>query len=127
KDFIYSGTTLKEGEEGIYTLSMYMLEGDSFMFATVVTEDGVTTAGKTYIKYVNLDDASKELLEDSGGNMITKQAGMYTFTYTEETAKLNVTVDTEYVPEPADYYIDGTFADGVKDWEGYCFNEQYKF
>lgn len=127
KDFIYSGTTLKEGEEGIYTLSMYMLEGDSFMFATVVTEDGVTTAGKTYIKYVNLDDASKELLEDSGGNMITKQAGMYTFTYTEETAKLNVTVDTEYVPEPTDYYIDGTFADGVKDWEGYCFNEQYKF
>lgn len=126
KDFINSGTTLKEGEEGIYTLSVYMVEGDSFMFATIVTEEGVTTAGTVYIKYVNLDDTSKELFEDSNGNIVTKQAGMYTFTYTAETAQLTATVDTTYVPEPADYYIDGTFAEGVADWNGYCFNEEFK-
>ncbi|MDE6401304.1 MAG: hypothetical protein K2L54_01685, partial [Clostridiales bacterium] len=24
------------------------------------------------------------------------------------------------------YYIDGTFAEGVEDWSGYCFNEDFK-
>lgn len=126
KDFINAGTTLKETTtEGVYTISVYMVEGDSFMFASLQTEDGVTTAGTVYIKYVNLDEDSKALFEDSGGNMITKAAGMYSFTYNVETAVLSATVDTTYTPEPADYYIDGTFVEGMS-WEGYCFNEDYK-
>lgn len=126
KDFINAGTTLKETTtEGVYTIAVYMVEGDSFMFASLQTEDGVTTAGTVYIKYVNLDEDSKALFEDSGGNMITKAAGMYSFTYNVETAVLSATVDTTYTPEPADYYIDGTFVEGMS-WEGYCFNEDYK-
>ncbi len=95
------------------------------MFASVVTEDEVTTAGKVYIKYVNLDTASKALFEDNNGNMHTKDAGKYSFSYNAESKALTATVDTDFAPEAADYYIDGTFNSALTDWD-YSFKTENK-
>lgn len=127
KDFIGSTTTLNQSatDDKIYTLEVYLPANDEFMFASVVTEDGVTTPGTATIKGVNLDDASKALFEGTG-NMKTKEAGLYTFTYNSETGKLNATVDKTYTPVPADYYLDGTF-DGEHEWgNNYIFKDEYK-
>lgn len=58
--------------------------------------------------------------------MTAKASGTYKFTYTEATKVLTVSFDAEKVPAATDYYIDGTFAEGVADWSGYCFNDQFK-
>ena len=127
KDFIGSTTTLKQSatDENVYTLEIYLKAGDDVMFASVVTEDEVTTAGKVYIKYVNLDTASKALFEDNNGNMHTKDAGKYSFSYNAESKALTATVDTDFAPEAADYYIDGTFNSALTDWD-YSFKTENK-
>lgn len=127
KDFIGSTTILNQSatDEKIYTLEIYLPANDEFMFACVVTEDGVTTPGTATIKSVNLDDASKALFEGDG-NMKTKEAGLYTFTYNSETSKLSATVNKDYALTAADYYLDGTF-DGEHEWgNNYIFKDAYK-
>lgn len=127
KDFIGSTTTLKQSatDENVYTLEIYLKAGDDVMFASVVTEDGVTSEGKVYIKYVNLDTASQALFENNGGNMHTKDAGKYSFTYNAESKALAVSVDKAFSPEAADYYIDGTFNSSLSDWD-YSFKAENK-
>lgn len=128
KDFIGPKTKMNPSatDDKLHVLEIYLAATDQFMFASIVTEDGVTTAGTTTIKSVNLDDDSKALF-DGSGNMEVKEAGLYTFTYNTETSKLNAKVDKTYTPAPADYYLDGTF-NGVAadDWTNYCFKEEYK-
>lgn len=58
--------------------------------------------------------------------MVAKAAGSYKFTYTEATNVMSVAFDASKVPAATDYYIDGTFAEGVDNWSGYCFNEKFK-
>lgn len=128
KDFINSGTTLKQSADDadVYTLSIYLSAGDNFMFASLKTEDGVSEDGGVYVKYANVDEASKALFADNYGNIVANDAGMYTFTFNAATRALSATVDTSYTPEEADYYLDGTFDASMTDWSGYCFNEKYK-
>jgi len=129
KDLIAETTTLAETTtEGQYKLEIYLPQDDKVMFASVVTENGTSTAGNKYIKYVNLDDAAKELFTDSNGNMQTNAAGKYTFVYDSSKSEknLSVTVDTSATLPAADLYLDGDFDSELTAWNGYCFNAKYK-
>lgn len=107
-----------------HTLTIYLREGEEFMFTSLVTENGVSTVGSEYIKYENLDDASKALFTGSG-NIVASKAGTYTFTYHETSKVLSATLDSEDPMQACDFYIDGNF-DGHS-WNDTYYNPDYKF
>ena len=119
-------TELKETDtEGVYSMSIYLKEGDQFMFASTF-ETGITSeVGSLYIKADTLDEASKQYVSGEDGNMTALATGTYMFTYIEETTTLSVTFDASVVPEESVYYLDGTFGDG-HDWTNNVFNEDYQ-
>ena len=108
---MYNSNTQMVNNGGTYTMSVYLKEGDQFMFTSRITkiEDGETTysTGSEYIKAENLDDASAAYVGGETGNMTALASGTYTFTYDGET--LSVAFDATAVPAAYDYYIDGTF------------------
>lgn len=123
---IYTPATKMIKEDDVHSLVVYLKQNEEFLFSSLVSVDGVITTGTEYLRASNLDEASKEYIDQTASfNMIAKASGTYTFTYTETSAKLSVGfVAGEMVD--ADYYIDGTFSEGVADWSGYCFNETFK-
>lgn len=124
---MYNSATKMVNNDGVYTLSVYLKEGEEFMFTSQNTIGSEITTGTEYIRASNLDDAGKALIDQTASyNMIAKASGTYSFTYTAKTKVLSATLDSAAVPADTDYYIDGTFADGVADWSGYCFNEAFK-
>ena len=108
---MYNSDTQMLNDGGTYTMSVYLKEGDQFMFTSRVTkiEDGEMTysTGSEYIKAENLDDASAAYVGGETGNMTALASGTYTFTYDGE--NLSVAFDATAVPAAYDYYIDGTF------------------
>lgn len=101
-----------------YTLSIYLNEGEEFMFTSRITkiEDGETSVsgGSTYINSNNIaaDDASWDYVDKAAGtNLIAKAAGTYTFTY--DGTNLKVAFDADEKPAAQDYYLDGDFLDGA--------------
>ena len=110
-----------------YTLSVYLKEGDQIMFTSknINRETGEETIGTAYIKYNNLDETSRALFTDGGGNIIVKTAGEYTFTYDAGTAKLHAELDSKVEMQEADYYLDGSF-DGLN-WNESFYDPDYKF
>ncbi len=124
---VYTPATKMTNTDGVYTLSVYLKEDDEIMFTSINIVDGTSTTGTEYLRASNLDEASKAFLDATASyNMIPKASGTYTFTYTAATQVLSVAFDATAVLPDADYYIDGTFAEGVADWSGYCFNADYK-
>lgn len=124
---MYNASTKMKNDNGVYTLSVYLKENEEFMFTSQNTIGTDVSTGTEYLRATNLDAASKAFLNETASkNMVAKASGMYTFTYTAETKVLSVEFDANAVPAAADYYIDGTFAEGVEDWKGYCFNSAYK-
>lgn len=123
---MYNASTKMTNKDGVYTLAVYLKEGDEFMFTSRVTVGGTEGTGTDYLRASNLDAASKQLVGGTEGNMTAKASGTYTFTYTEATKVLSVAFDATKTPVPTDYYIDGTFAEGVADWSGYCFDPRFK-
>lgn len=116
---MYNTSTQMVNNGGNYSMSVYLKEGDQFMFTSQVTkiEDGGTTVavGADYIKSNALDTASQEYLDGysvSGGNMTAKASGTYTFNYDSTAKTLSVTFDSAAVPAKYDYYIDGNFNGG---------------
>ena len=107
-----------------HTLTIYLREGEEFMFTSLVTENGATSVGSEYIKFENLDDASKALFTGSG-NIVASKGGTYTFTYNEATKVLSATLDSEDPMQACDFYIDGNF-DGHS-WNDTYYNPDYKF
>ncbi len=123
---VYSPATKMTMSDGVYTLEVYLKADEEFMFTSIVTVGDQSSTGTEYLRASNLDEASKTFVGGTTGNMKALAAGTYTFTYTAATKVLSVVFDAEKVPADADYYIDGTFAEGVADWSGYCFNADYK-
>lgn len=107
-----------------HTLTIYLREGEEFMFTSLVTENGASSVGSEYIKFENLDDASKALFTGSG-NIVASKGGTYTFTYNETTKVLSATLDSEDPMQACDFYIDGNF-DGHS-WNDTYYNADYKF
>lgn len=122
-------TQLTETTSGVYSLSVYLKEGDQFMFYNTLTTPEETKEGGTYINASNLDEASKSYVSGTTGNITANATGTYTFTLTTATetspATLTVAFDASVVPQAADYYIDGTFVAG-QEWSGYTFNSEYQ-
>ena len=94
------------------------------MFTSLVTENGVSAVGSEYIRFENLDDASKTLFTGSG-NIVASKGGTYTFTYNETTKVLSATLDSEDPMQECDFYIDGNF-DGHS-WNDTYYNPDYRF
>lgn len=126
KDMVNASTKMTNNN-GVYSLEVYLKANEEFMFASQFTVGADVSEGNVYIRASNLDEASKTYIDQKPSlNMVAKASGTYTFTYTEATKVLSVAFDADKTPAAADYYIDGTFAEGVADWSGYCFNEDYK-
>ena len=117
---MYNPSTKMTNKDGVFTLEVYLKENDEFMFSSRNTIGAEVSTGTEYIY------ASKAYVSGEARNMTAKASGTYKFTYTEATKVLTVSFDAEKVPAATDYYIDGTFAEGVADWSGYCFNDQFK-
>lgn len=114
-------------KDGVYTLTVYLKADEEFLFTSLNTVGTEVGTGTEYLRATNLDEASKAFVDKkSNENMVAKATGSYTFTYTKKTSVLSVTFDETKTPVPTDYYIDGTFAEGVADWNGYCFKPEYK-
>ena len=107
-----------------HTLTIYLREGEEFMFTSLVTENGVSAVGSEYIRFENLDDASKTLFTGSG-NIVASKGGTYTFTYNETSKVLSATLDSEDPMQACDFYIDGNF-DGHS-WNDTYYNPDYRF
>lgn len=124
---MYNPATKMTNNDGVYTLEVYLKENDEFMFSSQITVGTEVSTGTEYLRATNLDEASKAFIDQKPSyNMVAKASGTYTFTYTEATKVLSVAFDATKTPAAADYYIDGTFAEGMEDWNGYCFNNQFK-
>ncbi len=116
---MYNNSTKMVNNGGNYTLSVYLKEGDEFMFTSQVTkiENGETTVatGSEYIKSNALDTASRSYVDgytEGGANMKAKASGTYTLTYNSTAKTLSVAFDATAVPAKCDYYIDGNFNGG---------------
>ncbi len=107
-----------------HTLTVYLREGEQFMFTSLVTENGEAAVGSEYIKYENLDEAGKALFTGPG-NLVATKGGTYTFTYNETTKVLTAKLDSEEPMAQCDFYIDGNF-DGHK-WNDTYYDPGYKF
>lgn len=107
-----------------HTLTVYLKEGEEFMFTSLVTEDGVSSVGSEYIRFENLDEPSRALFTGSG-NIVASKSGTYTFTYNETTKVLTATLDSEEPMAECDFYIDGNF-DGHS-WNDTYYDPDYKF
>lgn len=107
-----------------HTLTIYLREGEEFMFTSLVTENGESAVGSEYIKFENLDEDSQVLFTGSG-NIVASKAGTYTFTYNESTKVLSAKLDNENPMRSCDFYIDGNF-DGHS-WNDTYYDEAYKF
>lgn len=113
---MYNAATMFTASGSVHTLSVYLKEGEEFMFTSLVTklENGqsASSVGATYIKAGNLDESAKQYVSGDSGNITAKAAGLYTFTYNEESAVLSVAFDGSYTPAALDYYIDGDIGTG---------------
>lgn len=111
-----------------YTMSIYLNQGEEFMFTsrlTKISDKGEEVSkGSEYIKAENLTDESKTLIEGTSGNMKAKASGMYTFTYNKSAKTLAVTFDAAGKLAEYDYYLDvnlngkfGAFIDAPNDYK----------
>lgn len=112
---MYNADTKMVNNGGVYTMSVYLKEGDQFMFTSQVTKIGssgtTSSTGSEYIKSNNLTEGSRTLVggyTETGGNMTAVASGMYTFTY-DSTAKTLAVTFKEETPAARDYYLDGNF------------------
>lgn len=121
---LYNEATIMSKVGDTHTLTLYLREGEEFMFTSLVTENGESSVGSEYIRYQNLDEESKSLFTGTN-NMIASKSGTYTFTYSETTKVLSVKLDNEEPMLECDYYIDGNF-DGHT-WNDTYYNPDFKF
>lgn len=91
---VYSDETKFTEENGIYTLTITLEEGDEFMFTSLVTAEDVESVGNEYIRYVNIAEDDAESLSYVTGtesaNLVAGAGGSYTFTYDPSTQVLTV-------------------------------------
>ena len=125
QDMVNAATTMTNNS-GVYSLEIYLEQGDQFMFASRNTDisTGDTSEGSIYVKAENLDEASKAYVDGDSGDMTAKASGKYTFSYNASTEKLTVTFDSSATLKEYDYYLDGAIGDG--DWGDYLADKSGK-
>lgn len=122
---VYNAHTKMTDNEGTHTLKVFLKEKEEFLFTSTATVGDKVTTGTEYLRYSNLDEQSKALLDNTASyNMVAKATGYYTFSYVKEASVLSVSFE-EGTLTPTDFYIDGTFGEETA-WSGYCFKDAYK-
>lgn len=78
--------------DGVHMLTIALEEGDEFMFTTLITTDGNSSTGNEYVRYSNVtDETSLSYIDGTESqNIVAKEAGTYTFTYSPDTKELTV-------------------------------------
>ena len=91
---VYSDETKFTEENGIYTLTVELEEGDEFMFTSLLTAEDIESVGNEYIRYTNIAKDDAESLSyvtgTEGANLVAGAGGSYTFTYDPSTQILTV-------------------------------------
>lgn len=91
---VYSDETKFAEQDGIYTLTVELEEGDEFMFTSLITAEDATSVGNEYIRFTNIADDDTESLSYVTGaetaNLIAEKSGTYTFTYDSASQVLTV-------------------------------------
>lgn len=91
---VYSDETKFAEQDGIYTLTVELEEGDEFMFTSLITAEDATSVGNEYIRFTNIADDDTESLSYVTGaetaNLIAEKSGTYTFTYDPASQVLTV-------------------------------------
>ena len=113
---MYNDATRMSRNGDIYTLEVYLKQGDQFMFISQQSVDGVITDGP-YIKADALTAGSKTYVDGETNNITAKANGTYTFVYDAGAQTLTVSFNAEKEPKVYDYYLDGTFDGG--NWGDY--------
>lgn len=117
KDVYNNLTKMKRGENDIYTQDLYLVKGEEFLFTSTNTVGDVVSVGTSYLRYTNLDEASKPLFTAGGGqNLVVVDDGTYSFSYNAKTEVLSVTrsadeTDQSKLIYDADFYLAGTFGE----------------
>lgn len=92
---VYTDETKFVEENGIYTLTVDLEEGDEFMFTSLVTAGDSSGVGTEYIRFSNIAvedmDSQNFVSGTNSANLVAKQSGTYTFTYDPSTKVLTVT------------------------------------
>ena len=91
---VYTDETRFTEENGVYTLTVDLEEGDEFIFTSMVTVGETSGVGTEYIRYSNIaaDDLESQsfVTGTDSANLVASQAGTYTFTYDASTKVLTV-------------------------------------
>lgn len=81
-------------ENGVYTLTIDLTEGDEFLFTTLLTSGDTQSIGNEYVRFINISEDDSESLSYVSGtesaNMVAQASGTYTFTYDASTKILTV-------------------------------------
>lgn len=92
---VYTDETKFTEENGVYTLTVDLEEGDEFMFTSMVTVGDNSSVGTEYIRYSNIAvediDSQSFVSGTDNANLVAKQSGTYTFTYEPSAKVLTVT------------------------------------
>jgi hypothetical protein len=95
---VYDETTATTQDGTLYSLTVTLEEGDTFLFTSTVTAGDIVSAGSEYLRYGNLDEASAALFtpqnpdDPAMANMVAVAGGTYTFVYDSATSILSVTL-----------------------------------
>ncbi len=91
---VYTDETKFTENDGIYTLTIDLEEGDEFLFTTLLTSGDTQSVGNEYVRYTNIASDDTESLSYVTGtesaNMVAVSAGTYTFTYDPSSQVLTV-------------------------------------
>lgn len=94
---VYTDETKFTEENGIYTLTIDLEEGDEFLFTTLVTTGDTSGVGTEYVRYTNiaLEDMESQAVVSGldSGNIVANSSGTYTFTYDPSTQILTVSCE----------------------------------
>lgn len=93
------------------TLTVYLAEGDDFMFTAIKTK-GETSSQLTTYNITNLDAASAALFNKSGNNISVKTTGFYTFTLDTDSKTIEAKFDAEKQRDELVCFIDGNILGG---------------
>lgn len=91
---VYTEETKFEENDGVYTLTIDLEEGDEFLLTSLLTSGDTQSVGNDYVRYTNIASDDSESLSYVTGtdsaNMVAVSAGTYTFTYDVGTKVLTV-------------------------------------
>ncbi len=91
---VYTDETKFENNDGVYTLTIALEEGDEFLFTSLLTSGDTVSVGNDYVRYTNIASDDSESLSYVTGtdsaNMVAAASGTYTFTYDLATSVLTV-------------------------------------